>query len=670
MGTVRLIFAFLFLIYVQETASSKPKHTVKVSIYYESALPISVNLFTAQLHPTFQKLGEFLTLDLIPYSKADKAITVNGSWIYECSRNSHECLLNKLEICGFTKTDSQSAQLDYLLCLESQTSVKNYKKLNNQCALLLNVNEDELWNCANGPEGEQLFAEIYKKTNNQKITDLPRIVFNDYYDSALEDEAFADFYKTVCLLMSNKPKECRTHETGLLHQNDEMLKITVYYEALCPDSVRFITKQLYPTYSKIGNFLIIDLVPYGKATQVKKNGKWVFECQHGPEECQANKQQACSLQMYSNQTEIVTFISCVMSYYDPGDRNAVEKCASKSGFFGKAILNCSESVKGDEYLAKYGDRTHSATPRISFIPTIVFNDVYDAKIQFSSLSNLLETACKELFYKPTGCSNVQHFYLLSIWSPQRRQMLYTLSQPGGHPHTWKRLIESILTLLSTFQEHLNKGLQNSPYPQDQKSINEPTLEMLSQSYFEFNEIYANMRPMDLNPLVETAQIIEVESKKWAFSELTDYFKDTITLKFGEFVSYVQNLPSYKYLFDDLTEAQIQECFRSGQTIVWVVQGLANIIVKSLNEDPYGVIQRDLPVVLSNLVELKTTLDKLSKGSGPIKKGSNGDDFSRKMSDNVNNATRRSLTSICRTFSDYLEDIPVDREVRVELLAFA
>lgn len=43
------------------------------------------------------------------------------------------------------------------------------------------------------------------------------------------------------------------------------VKIDVYYETLCPDSIQFIRRQLYPTYQKIGEIMDISLIPYGKA---------------------------------------------------------------------------------------------------------------------------------------------------------------------------------------------------------------------------------------------------------------------------------------------------------------------------------------------------------------------------------------------------------------------
>lgn len=41
--------------------------------------------------------------------------------------------------------------------------------------------------------------------------------------------------------------------------------ITVFYEALCPDSRSFFTKQLLPTFEKLPHLIQINLVPYGKA---------------------------------------------------------------------------------------------------------------------------------------------------------------------------------------------------------------------------------------------------------------------------------------------------------------------------------------------------------------------------------------------------------------------
>lgn len=43
------------------------------------------------------------------------------------------------------------------------------------------------------------------------------------------------------------------------------IKVDVYYEALCMDSIGFIRHQLYPTWQKRRDEMELNLVPYGKA---------------------------------------------------------------------------------------------------------------------------------------------------------------------------------------------------------------------------------------------------------------------------------------------------------------------------------------------------------------------------------------------------------------------
>jgi len=45
------------------------------------------------------------------------------------------------------------------------------------------------------------------------------------------------------------------------------VKVSVYYESLCPDSIRFLTNQFTPVYNQLGSSNIeVDFLPYGKAT--------------------------------------------------------------------------------------------------------------------------------------------------------------------------------------------------------------------------------------------------------------------------------------------------------------------------------------------------------------------------------------------------------------------
>lgn len=90
----------------------------------------------------------------------------------------------------------------------------------------------------------------------------------------------------------------------------------MYYEALCPDSIRFISHQLYPSCQLISDYLNVQLVPFGFATiSNSSDGTLNFTCQHGPKECYANEVQACAI--YVNSKNSLDFINCAESSDDP-----------------------------------------------------------------------------------------------------------------------------------------------------------------------------------------------------------------------------------------------------------------------------------------------------------------------------------------------------------------
>lgn len=94
--------------------------------------------------------------------------------------------------------------------------------------------------------------------------------------------------------------------------NDQKIKLSVYYEALCSDSRNFIIKQLVPTYKLLGESILLDLVPYGKATTFDDNTDIIFKCQHGATECLANKIHACALNQVSDPELRLNYVACMI----------------------------------------------------------------------------------------------------------------------------------------------------------------------------------------------------------------------------------------------------------------------------------------------------------------------------------------------------------------------
>ena len=47
--------------------------------------------------------------------------------------------------------------------------------------------------------------------------------------------------------------------------DDSKVKMTLYYESLCPFCDKYIVEQLYPTFQKLGRHIDLDYIPYGNA---------------------------------------------------------------------------------------------------------------------------------------------------------------------------------------------------------------------------------------------------------------------------------------------------------------------------------------------------------------------------------------------------------------------
>jgi len=189
------------------------------------------------------------------------------------------------------------------------------------------------------------------------------------------------------------------------------MKISVFYETLCPYSVKFLREQLVPTYLKFKDYLLIDLVPYGNAKTIQyTDGTYGFECQHGPRECYANKLHACAIAHITSKDDLMSYIQCTadqdMGFSKAAGRIelAEERCASTAGRYYEMIQECANGTEGTQLMVSYGVRTHNLVPPVKGVPWILFNDVYYPQYKDRAEEDLAGVAC-ELFTgtKPSGC---------------------------------------------------------------------------------------------------------------------------------------------------------------------------------------------------------------------------------------------------------------------------
>lgn len=169
--------------------------------------------------------------------------------------------------------------------------------------------------------------------------------------------------------------------------------LSVFYEALCPDSRSFFTKQLLPTFEKIPHLLNLDLIPYGKAKTESVGSGYTFSCQHGPIECQANKIHACAIAKIMEPDVQLKYTTCMISD-NMNPEEIGEQCAQEHNVKWKPISECAAGSEGDNLLKLHGDKTNKLHPRISFVPTILLDK--ERENQPALLKNLFKEVCSKI----------------------------------------------------------------------------------------------------------------------------------------------------------------------------------------------------------------------------------------------------------------------------------
>lgn len=191
----------------------------------------------------------------------------------------------------------------------------------------------------------------------------------------------------------------RIRKSALEKAEQGKVTVTVYYEALCPDSRNFILHHLLPVYTTIPGYIRLDLVPYGKAKTIEVKGSLGFRCQHGTTECVANKIHSCAINQLKNDPLLqIQYISCMIEN-NMVPHNVAAECAVLHGVDYKSISSCADGTEGSLLLKNNGQRTHALRPAVTYVPTIELNGVQNNAV----LGNLLTELCAVFNIEPSEC---------------------------------------------------------------------------------------------------------------------------------------------------------------------------------------------------------------------------------------------------------------------------
>jgi len=258
------------------------------------------------------------------------------------------------------------------------------------------------------------------------------------------------------------------------------------------------------------------------------------------------------------------------------------------------------------------------------------------------------------------CLAAHYFYKLALRKDStQRAEIFQLTEPGNRPANWRSLCDQCLSILGSFTEELTesmqkisvlKGAQSLPMPKISKPVSASLMaeKLLLRQY---NQMHG------IRPIVPPKKEDAVDRAPDGIRYMPNWCERVSTQLEQALQRLVQRVPGIVYFFNEPEGSKTTFLLANSLPVVYMTQALAQICVASLKEDPYGVVQNDLPAIIKAINKLRNELDKLSSVIGNLKAPSSSFYVLRC-------AVRRSLYAICNSFCDYLGDIlPPGEELR-------
>ncbi|CAH1989930.1 unnamed protein product [Acanthoscelides obtectus] len=178
----------------------------------------------------------------------------------------------------------------------------------------------------------------------------------------------------------------------------DKLKVTIYYETLCPACMNFILTGLYPAYSELGSYLDLEMVPYQWCRE--SEGEWTCMCQHGNDECLGNTYASCAFANYTTKVAL-EFIHCVEQEVAPDEPMPLKQCAKQANISYEDLKQCAETEGLEMLIAAFKKAQDFKLP---YLPFTSFNDKFDRSASIEAFKDFRKAVCRRLSNRPKECS--------------------------------------------------------------------------------------------------------------------------------------------------------------------------------------------------------------------------------------------------------------------------
>ncbi|KAJ4936723.1 hypothetical protein JOQ06_001309 [Pogonophryne albipinna] len=163
----------------------------------------------------------------------------------------------------------------------------------------------------------------------------------------------------------------------------------------------------HQTADQVEEIMSVTLVPYGNAQEKNVGGKYVFECQHGEQECLGNMIETCLLNMTDASAAYET-IYCMESADDV--ISAAKSCVDlfSPELKWESIDSCVNGDKGNQLMHQNALKTQALNPPHKYVPWITINGAHTDDLQDKASTSLFSLVCS--MYKgpkPAACGGSQ-----------------------------------------------------------------------------------------------------------------------------------------------------------------------------------------------------------------------------------------------------------------------
>ncbi|TRY70595.1 hypothetical protein TCAL_07327 [Tigriopus californicus] len=238
------------------------------------------------------------------------------------------------------------------------------------------------------------------------------------------------------------------------------------------------------------------------------------------------------------------------------------------------------------------------------------------------------------------------FKNLSTFKSARRQQLFELSQPGGHPRKWTQVSQACVSEIEEFMGTLQNAAQVVSSSATNAQTKESVAPISSNLRYRFHGGGADNKESKANG-------VGVSSDK-SLKKITNLW-DKLVQRFSK-----------NKLFTANPELSLRNAFAQCQIVIWAIEGLSQMIAASVLEDDFGVVQRNLSEILTLLLNLQQTVERYKGLSVSCKQAPANKIRDIQLKQELRSAVKTSIYRITNAFGSHVSAISVPAEFQQKL----